>query len=143
MDVARKILILSRLAGWHTELSDFTIEHMYPDSLASVSIPEFMSKISCMDHEISQRSSAALAKGYSLRYTARLERTISNQCVIKVGLHEVSRAGPAPVDNDFVSFRSRIYSQVPLVIAGRGAGAECTAAGVFGDIVDLVRNVKV
>ena len=43
-------------------------------------------------------------------------------------------------DNILVYLTER-YSEQPLVIRGPGAGAEVTAAGVFGDLLKIARRV--
>ena len=42
----------------------------------------------------------------------------------------------AGADN-LIEFHTRWYAPTPLVIQGRGAGADATAAGVLSDIVEL------
>jgi len=41
-----------------------------------------------------------------------------------------------------VSFKTERYNDEPLLIGGKGAGVEMTAAGVLGDMIDLVRESK-
>ena len=36
---------------------------------------------------------------------------------------------------NFIVFKTERYNEIPLVIKGHGAGAEVTAAAVFGDIL--------
>ena len=43
--------------------------------------------------------------------------------------------------DNIISFRTRRYDAQPLVIRGPGAGAEVTAAGVFGDLIQVARCV--
>jgi homoserine dehydrogenase len=40
----------------------------------------------------------------------------------------------------YVSFKTERYNDEPLLIGGKGAGVEMTAAGVLGDMIDLVRE---
>ena len=40
--------------------------------------------------------------------------------------------------DNLVAFGSDMYAAAPLVVQGAGAGREVTAAGVLGDIVELV-----
>ena len=41
--------------------------------------------------------------------------------------------------DNMISFTTARYSTTPLIVRGPGAGAEVTAAGVFGDLVQLCR----
>ena len=45
--------------------------------------------------------------------------------------------------DNIISFRTRRYDENPLVIRGPGAGAEVTAAGVFGDLLNVVKMLSV
>ena len=63
--------------------------------------------------------------------------------------HNTTHHNRCPADHPFaqlqgsdnvVVFTTRRYSQTPLVVRGPGAGAEVTAAGVFGDILRLIRG---
>ena len=40
----------------------------------------------------------------------------------------------------YISFRTGYYNDEPLLIGGKGAGVEMTAAGVLGDMIGLVRE---
>jgi homoserine dehydrogenase len=41
----------------------------------------------------------------------------------------------------YIGFRSQRYDEEPLLIGGKGAGVEMTAAGVIGDMISLVREI--
>jgi hypothetical protein len=41
--------------------------------------------------------------------------------------------------DNIVSYTTERYAQQPLIVRGPGAGAEGTAAGVFGDLLQLAR----
>ena len=49
MDVARKLTILSREIGRKIEINDFSIESLFPDSLAKLSVDEFLERFSDFD----------------------------------------------------------------------------------------------
>ena len=109
-----------------------------PDlGLDSLPVEEFMSRLPALDDDFKARSRGASRKGKVLRYAATIDKA-----VCRVGLTEVAVASPmgrlAGTDQR-VEIRSRWYTPEPLVIRGRGAGAEATAAGVLSDIVELAR----
>jgi homoserine dehydrogenase len=42
--------------------------------------------------------------------------------------------------DNLVVFTTQRYKERPLIVRGPGAGAEVTAAGVFSDIIQVVRS---
>jgi len=144
-DVARKALILSRTvracssdaSGWAIDLASVAVEPLYPDTLADVSVEAFMASASELDASYAARFAAAGAGGQTLRYVARIGPEGSSVGLVTV-LRDSSLGalrGPA----NYVAFHTERYHDVPLAISGPGAGPEVTAAGVLGDIVDLVK----
>jgi len=85
-DMARKILILSRLSGYSLELDDIGIESLFPEKMASLSSDTFLSKIRMLDEEYRERFTQALQKNCTLRFVATLE---NGTC--RVGLKEVPK----------------------------------------------------
>ena len=134
MDVARKLVILAREAGWELSLSDVSVENLVPAALHAVTLDEFMSRLDELDAGMAQRLTAARERNRVLRYVASLKRDGS----AAVGLVEL------PLDHAFanirltdnvVQFSTRRYCDNPLVVQGPGAGPEVTAAGVFADLL--------
>jgi homoserine dehydrogenase len=134
-DVARKALILARSAGWPLEMDDLTIEPLYPETLASVSMDEFMAALPAVDAEYAARIGQAQAEDKVLRYVAQVDPNGG-----MVGLMAVPKDSPLGAlrgPANYVSLRTARYDDLPLVISGPGAGREVTAAGVLGDIIEL------
>jgi aspartokinase/homoserine dehydrogenase 1 len=135
MDVARKILILSRETGLPLELSDVQVENLVPADCQEGSVDEFFSQIKKHDSNFDKLRSNAEAKGEKLRYMAVLE-----DGKVKVGLTSVGNSHPfyslSGSDNIILLTTAR-YHDRPMVIRGPGAGAEVTAAGVFADIIRI------
>jgi homoserine dehydrogenase len=139
-DVARKALILARTSGWPLELADLTIEPLYSESLAGVSVEEFMASASTLDEAYARRVQSAQAQGQVLRYVAHVTPSGG-----KVGLVAVPRDGPLGALHgpaNYIAMHTSRYNQVPLVVSGPGAGPEVTAAGVLGDIIHLAHQIK-
>jgi homoserine dehydrogenase len=134
-DVRRKIMILGRMAGWPLEEADITVESLYPSDLGALSITEFMSAVTVFDEAIRRRVASAAADGNRLRYVAELEEGHGS-----VGLKAIPASSPL-ANLKYISFRTGRYNDEPLMIGGKGAGVEMTAAGVLGDMIDLVREV--
>jgi homoserine dehydrogenase len=138
-DVARKALILARTSGWPLELADLTIEPLYSESLAGVSVEEFMASAFTLDEAYTQRGKEAQAQGQVLRYVAHVGPDGGN-----VGLVAVPRDGALGALHgpaNYIAMHTHRYNQVPLVVSGPGAGPEVTAAGVLGDMINLAHQI--
>jgi aspartokinase/homoserine dehydrogenase 1 len=135
MDVARKALILARGLGWEMELADVQVEGLYPQAMADLSVADFLDTLPQLDAAFAAQVRAAAAEEGVLRYTAVVEE---GRC--RVGPTVVPADTPlgrlAGTDN-LIEFHTRWYTPAPLIIQGRGAGADVTAAGVLSDIVEL------
>lgn len=134
-DVKRKIMILGRLAGWPLSDEDIEVEALYHRSLAHLSVTEFMEASVAMDGSIRDRVEAARADGQVMRYVAKVTSEGGS-----VGLTAVPQSSPL-AGLKYVSFRTAHYDDEPLLIGGKGAGVEMTAAGVLGDMISLVREM--
>ena len=137
MDVMRKVMILGRMAGWPLTHDDISVESLYTPDLASLSVDEFMVQVSQLDDAMAQRFAAAKAQGNVLRYVAEVEDGKGT-----VGLKPIP-ASSALANLKYISFRTERYNDEALLIGGKGAGVEMTAAGVLGDMLDLIRETAV
>jgi homoserine dehydrogenase len=133
-DVMRKLMILGRMAGWPLEEADIEVESLYSSALAHLDVQEFMVASMAMDPTMKERVNAAGAAGEVLRYVAELEDGQG-----RVGLKPVPMESPL-ANLKYISFRTERYDDEPLLIGGKGAGVEMTAAGVLGDMIALVRE---
>ncbi|MGH8146462.1 MAG: homoserine dehydrogenase [Rhodanobacteraceae bacterium] len=135
-DVARKLLILSRSAGFPLERAQLEVENLVPESLRSVDRETFLARMQELDAPLAVRHAEASARGRVLRYLARFDA--GGQA--RVGLVEVAPEHPAAhlreADNLF-AFSTPRYQKRPLVIQGAGAGPEVTAQALLGDILAL------
>jgi homoserine dehydrogenase len=134
LDVMRKVMILGRMSGWPLETTDIEVESLYTPDLADLTVPEFMEAVSGLDEAISRRVAEAKANGQVLRYLAHVQDGKGT-----VGLKAVPAASGL-ANLKYISFRTDNYNDEQLMICGKGAGVEMTAAGVVGDMVDLVRE---
>ena len=95
-----------------------------------------------MDEEYAHRISEAQVEGKALRYVACVDPDGGS-----VGLEIIpfsSQLGVLHGPAKYIALSTTRYHDVPLVLSGPGAGAEVTAAGVLGNIIDLARdNVSV
>jgi aspartokinase/homoserine dehydrogenase 1 len=137
-DVVRKILILSREAGYPLEKSDVSTKPFLPAECFEGSIDEFWEKVKKYDVDFEERRAALASKGKRWRFFATL-----NEGKASVELLEVDQSHPSFAlegSNNIILITTERYKELPMVIKGYGAGAEVTAAGVFADII-RVANV--
>jgi aspartokinase/homoserine dehydrogenase 1 len=136
MDVARKILILSREAGYDLNIEDVEINNLLPQScIDAPSVEAFFEELENSDDHFNKLRKDAEEKSRVLRFLARLENGKAS-----VGLVEVDASNPFYAldgSDNMISFTTDRYLERPLVIKGPGAGAEVTAAGVFAEIISL------
>ena len=135
VDVARKALILARGLGWRLELSDVYVEALYPPTMASLSLDEFLEELPSLDADFSKRAAEAKARGEALRYAATIENGRLDVKLVSVSL--ASPLGSLSGTDNLVEYYTTWYDPSPLVVRGAGAGAGATAAGVLADMVEL------
>jgi aspartokinase/homoserine dehydrogenase 1 len=137
-DVARKILILAREAGYALEMDDIENEAFLPESCLAGSVEDFYRELAANESHFKGLLDAAAANGKMLKYIASFADGTA-----KVGLQQIGPehdfAGLSGKDNAVLFYTDR-YAEQPLVVKGAGAGADVTAAGVFADIIRAARN---
>jgi homoserine dehydrogenase len=134
MDVARKAVILSRIAGLEgIELTKMNIESMVPESLRDVSVDDFMAGLSKFDDEFAKRVADVEAKGQRLHYAGSVDADGGKVLVGPLAVEADHPFNNAGLDN-LVSIKTNFYPR-PLVVQGAGAGGDVTATGVLADIL--------
>lgn len=135
-DVARKLLIIARQAGFSLGSDEVQVEGLVPEALRSLSTEAFLERLEELDEPFAARYAHASAQGNVLRFLARLNQ----RGHARVGLVEVPATHPAArlygTDNQFALTTTR-YNTQPLVIQGPGAGPEVTAQALLGDVLEL------
>lgn len=135
-DVARKLLIIARHAGFALGSDEVEVESLVPEALRGVETKVFLERLQELDEPLARRHAEAKANGKVLRYLARLNQ----RGRARVGLVEVGADHPAArlsgTDNQFALTTTR-YHSTPLVIQGPGAGPEITAQALLGDVLGI------
>ncbi len=136
-DVARKILILAREAGFRLEMADIKNNGFLPESCLQGSVEDFYSEMERHENYFRELLESAKNQDLSLKYIASFDNGKAS-----VGLQSIDAAhnfaNLSGKDNAVLFYTNR-YSDLPLVIKGAGAGADVTAAGVFADIIRAAR----
>jgi bifunctional aspartokinase / homoserine dehydrogenase 1 len=139
-DVARKLVILAREAGWRLSLEDVRVESLVPETLRDVEPTMFMNGLDKLDAPMAQQFDEAARNDRVLRYVAHLD--CDGRAT--VGLTALPRdhafANLRLTDN-IVQFSTKRYSKNPLVVQGPGAGPDVTAAGVFADLLRVAAGL--
>lgn len=139
-DVARKLLILARVAGFDLETDQVEVEPLVPADAGlwadGLDLAEFWRRLPAVDGDFARRRDEAAAAGRRLRYLASFADGRA-----RVGLAAVGPDHPcfaiAGTDN-LIAFHTERYRESPLAVRGPGAGPAVTAAGLFGDILRAV-----
>jgi aspartokinase/homoserine dehydrogenase 1 len=135
-DIKRKIIILARVAGFKLEPEEVIVEPLLPKScMDAPDVDSFFVELEAQADYFDKMIKDCLANGTRLRYVASYK---DGQA--KVSLERVDEKSPfynlASTDNMIVIHSDR-YATRPLTIAGPGAGADVTAAGVFAELIQL------
>jgi len=141
-DVARKLVILAREAGWPLSLHDVAVESLVPPALAEIALDEFMARLDELDAPMAARLADAQAGCGVLRHVASLDRDGR----ARVRLKALPAAHPfahTRLTDNIVQFRTQRYRDNPLLVQGPGAGPEVTAAGVFADLLRIAESLAV
>ena len=134
-DVIRKLVILSREAGYHVEQDDVEKHLFVPDSYFSGSLDDFWKRLPELDADFEKRRQQLEAEGKRWRFVATMEG--GKTCV---ALQAVGKEHPfykLEGSNNIVMLTTERYKEYPMLIQGYGAGASVTAAGVFANIMSI------
>lgn len=134
-DVIRKLVILTREAGYQIEQTDVEADLFVPDSFFCGDVSAFWQSLPSLDAEFEERRRRVEAEGKRWRFVAKYEDGHAH-----VGLAEIPQGHPfysLEGSNNIVMLTTERYREYPMLIQGYGAGASVTAAGVFADIMSI------
>jgi aspartokinase/homoserine dehydrogenase 1 len=138
-DVIRKIVILSREAGYRISKEDVEKHLFIPDEYFEGPVEEFWKKIPQLDAHFEEMRQRAEKERHRFRFVATLENGKA-----RVELREVDDQHPfyrLEGSNNVILLTTARYKELPMEIKGYGAGAAVTAAGVFADIISIA-NIR-
>ncbi|MBR5656083.1 MAG: bifunctional aspartate kinase/homoserine dehydrogenase I [Prevotella sp.] len=134
-DVVRKLVILTREAGYKIEQEDVKKNLFVPDEYFKGSTEDFWKKLPALDADFEQRRQQLDKEQKRWRFVATMEAGEA-----KVELQEVEQGHPfynLQGSNNIVMLTTERYKEFPMLIQGYGAGASVTAAGVFANVMSI------
>ena len=134
-DVVRKLVILTREAGYKVEIDDVEKHLFIPEALFNGTLDDFWTNLPQLDADFEQRRKRLEAEGKRWRFVAKMEMGHTD-----VSLQEVEKGHPfynLEGSNNIVMLTTERYKEYPMLIQGYGAGASVTAAGVFANIMSI------
>ena len=134
-DVIRKLVILTREAGYKVEQTDVEKHLFVPESYFDGSVEDFWKKLPELDADFESRRKVLESEGKRWRFVATMEGGKT-----RVALQTVDASHPfynLAGSNNIVLLTTERYKEYPMQIQGYGAGAGVTAAGVFANIMSI------
>lgn len=134
-DVVRKLVILTREAGYKVEQDDVEKHLFIPQEMFDGTIDEFWQELPSLDSGFEEKRKVLESNGQRWRFVAKMDHGST-----KVSLEAVDRHHPfygLEGSNNIVLLTTERYKEYPMLIQGYGAGAGVTAAGVFANIMSI------
>ncbi len=134
-DVIRKLVILTREAGYKVEQEDVEKNLFVPSSFFEGSVENFWKQLPALDAEFEKQRRQLEEQGKRWRFVATMDHGKTD-----VSLKAIDRNSPfynLEGSNNIVLLTTERYKEYPMLIQGYGAGASVTAAGVFANIMSI------
>lgn len=145
MDVAKKLVILARTAGYEIDLDDVKVEPFISGGfgkLAECDVEEFMAGADGFNDEMSGKFSSAKKNGGILRYVAGLKLD-GEKPVLEIGLREVgldSPLGNLKGNANKIVVYTDVYGDTPYELSAPGSGIKVTAGNIRRDLLQLLEK---
>ena len=134
-DVVRKLVILSREAGYEVNQEDVVAEPFIPQEFFDCSLDEFWKKLPSLDAEFERQRQQLEKEHKHWRFVAKMDD--GSYTVSLRTFDEHHSFYSLDGSNNIVLLTTERYHNHPMLIQGYGAGASVTAAGVFADIISI------
>ena len=134
-DVVRKLVILSREAGYKMNQEDVEKKLFIPQSFFEGSLDDFWKNLPSLDAQFEQERKEVEAAHEHWKFVAKLENGKGSVSLQRVGEHHPFY--DLEGSNNIILITTERYNQYPMLVQGYGAGAQVTAAGVFADIMSI------
>ena len=134
-DVVRKLVILTREAGYKVEQADVEKHLFVPDRFFEGSIDDFWKHLPELDADFEKRRKQLEADHKRWRFVAKMDH--GQTCVSLEAVDQHHPFYDLEGSNNIVLLTTERYREYPMLIQGYGAGAGVTAAGVFANIMSI------
>ena len=134
-DVIRKLVILSREAGYKVNQEDVVSESFIPREYFDYPLETFWQKLPALDAAFEAKRQELEAAHKRWRFVAKMED--GKYSVSLRALPESHAFYSLDGSNNIVLLTTERDHEHPMLIQGYGAGASVTAAGVFADIISI------
>ena len=134
-DVVRKLVILTREAGYKIEQEDVEKKLFVPEEMMQGALEQFWLQLPSLDAEFESKRKELEKEGKRWRFVACMDHGKTS-----VSLQAVNQHHPfygLEGSNNIVLLTTERYKEYPMLIQGYGAGAGVTAAGVFANIMSI------
>ena len=134
-DVVRKLVILTREAGYKIEQEDVEKKLFVPEEMMQGALEQFWQQLPSLDAEFESKRKELEKEGKRWRFVACMDHGKTS-----VSLQAVNQHHPfygLEGSNNIVLLTTERYKEYPMLIQGYGAGAGVTAAGVFANIMSI------
>ena len=139
IDVARKILILTRESGKEIELNEVNNNSFIPNQcLETSSNKGFLNSLDSNETHFKKILNKAIKSKSKIKYVAEYKNGKAS-----VGIKYIPKGHDfynLEGSDNIVLFHTERYKTQPLIVKGAGAGSEVTASGIFADIIRVSRN---
>lgn len=136
-DLARKLVVLAREAGFALEPAQVAVE---PFLAAAAADPTgWRDALPAEDAAWAQRVAAATARGQRWVVLAEVDAGGA-----RIGLRTLPADSPfahLPAGQNLVRIETELQGERPLWLGGPGAGPDVTAAGVLSDVIDAASEL--
>lgn len=135
-DVARKMLIITRLLGFKYEINEIQNDVFLSEKCLSAKNPEdFLQYLETMNNDMNEKKTYAIQNSLKIKHVAVLQ---DNKVHIKIlYVNEQHPFYNLQGSDNMIIITSNFYNNNPLIIRGPGAGAQVTASGIISDIFSI------
>ncbi|MBR2184673.1 MAG: bifunctional aspartate kinase/homoserine dehydrogenase I [Prevotella sp.] len=139
-DVIRKLVILTREAGYKVEQSDVEKHLFVPDDFFQGTLEDFWRRLPELDAAFEAKRKELEAKNCRQRFVASMEVVDGDKVKCCVSLRDIPLNHSfyeLEGSNNIITLTTSRYKEFPMLIQGFGAGASVTAAGVFANVLSI------
>lgn len=134
-DVIRKLVILTREAGYKVEQDDVEKHLFIPNEFFEGSIDDFWKNLPSLDADFESKRKVLDKENKRWRFVAKMDHGKTSVSLEAVDVHHPFYMLEG--SNNIVLLTTERYREYPMLIQGYGAGAGVTAAGVFANIMSI------